>query len=125
MYQITEIPAWDSRGKPEILTTKCTSVKVFEEKERLRISSNYPTGNNVSLYISVNELDELFSGLPNKFRASSIDGLVSTKRKLLVAFLIADRRYSCCVMRKDGYTYVLKPGHPMYSRCLSLKNCKE
>jgi hypothetical protein len=125
MYQISEIPSWDSRGKPDVLTTKCTSVKVFEEKERLRISSNYPTGNNVSLYISVNELDELFSRLPNKFRASSIDGLVPTKRKLLIAFLIADRRYSCCVMRRDGYTYILKPSHPLYARCLLLKNCRE
>ncbi len=125
MYQITEIPSWDSRGKPDILMTKCTSVKVFEEKERLRISSNYPTGNNVSLYISVNELDELFNKLPNKFQASSIDGLVPTKRKLLLAFLIADRRYSCCVMRKDGYTFILKPCHPLYIRCLSLKNCRE
>ncbi|MFH1323448.1 MAG: hypothetical protein ABIH80_06450, partial [Methanobacteriota archaeon] len=72
MHQITEIPAWDARGQPDILITKYTSIKVLEENERLRISSNYPTGNNVNLYLSVSALDELFRKLPNKFRSSSI-----------------------------------------------------
>jgi len=34
MYQITELPAWDSKGEPKLLSTKCTSVRLFEEKER-------------------------------------------------------------------------------------------
>jgi hypothetical protein len=72
MHQITEIPAWDARGQPAVLTTKYTSIKVLKENERLRISSNYPTGNNVNLYLSVSDLDELFKKLPNKFRSSSI-----------------------------------------------------
>jgi len=44
MHQITEIPAWDARGQPAVMTTKYTSIKVLKENERLRISSNYPTG---------------------------------------------------------------------------------
>ncbi|MFZ3170142.1 MAG: hypothetical protein WA130_21220 [Candidatus Methanoperedens sp.] len=124
MHQITEIPAWDARGQPAVLTTKYTSIKVLEENERLRISSNYPTGNNVNLYLSVSDLDELFRKLPNKFRSSSIEGLVPTKRKLLIAFLIADKRYSCCLLRKGGYTHILKPGHSLHSKCLSSKNCR-
>ncbi len=125
MFEITEIPAWDPKGKHELLSTKCTSLRLFEEKERLRITSNYPTGNNISLYLSTRALNEFFEKLPMKFRSSSIEGLVTTKRKLLIAFLTADPRYSCCVMRKDGYTYILKPGHPLYAMCLSLKNCRE
>jgi len=49
MHQITEIPAWDARGQPAVMTTKYTSIKVLKENERLRISSNYPTG-IVSVY---------------------------------------------------------------------------
>ncbi len=60
MYQITELPAWDSKGEPRLLSTKCTSVRLFEEKGRLKISSNYPTGNNISLYLSAQALDEFF-----------------------------------------------------------------
>jgi len=123
MHQISEIPAWDPRGQPEILVTKCTSIKVLEENDRLKISSNYPTGNNINLYLSINALDELFKKLPNKFRSSWIEGLVSTKRKLLIAFLIADKRYSCCSLRKGGYTHVLKPGHSLHGKCQSTKNC--
>ncbi len=70
MYQITEIPAWDARGEPEIMTSKYTSIRVLEENERLKISSNYPTGNNVNLHLSFSDLDELFRKLPNKFRSS-------------------------------------------------------
>jgi PHP family Zn ribbon phosphoesterase len=123
MHQITEIPAWDSRGQPEVMVTKCTSIKVLEENDRLKISSNYPTGNNISLYISINALNELFNKLPNKFRSSLIEGLGPTKRKLLVAFLIADKRYSCCFLRKGGYTHILKPGHSLYGKYQSTKNC--
>jgi len=57
MHQINEIPAWDPRGQPEVLVTKCTSIKVLEENDRLKISSNYPTGNNISLYLSINALN--------------------------------------------------------------------
>jgi len=121
MYQITELPAWDSKGEPKLLSTKCTSVRLFEEKERMRITSNYPTGNNISLYLSTRVFNEVFEKLPMKFRSSSIEGLVPTKRKLLIAFLTADKRYGCCVMRRGGYTYVLKPGHPQHARCVSTK----
>ena len=120
MYQITELPAWDSKGEPRLLSTKCTSVRLFEEKGRLKISSNYPTGNNISLYLSARALDEFFRRLPTRFRSSSIEGLVPTKRKLLMAFLVADKRYACCVMRRGGYTYILKPGHPLYTKCISM-----
>jgi hypothetical protein len=118
MYQITELPAWDSKGEPKLLSTKCTSVRLFEEKERLRITSNYPTGNNISLYLSKGVFNEFFDKLPMKFRSSSIEGLVPTKRKLLIAFLTADKRYGCCIMRRGGYTYVLKPDHPQHVRCV-------
>ena len=121
MYQITELPAWDSKGEPKLLSTKCTSVRLFEEKERMRITSNYPTGNNISLYLSTRAFNEFFEKLPMKFRSSSIEGLVPTKRKLLIAFLTADKRYGCCIMRRGGYTYVLKPGHPQHTRCVSTK----
>lgn len=121
MFEITEIPAWDPKGEPELLSTKCTSLKLFEEKERLRIASNYPTGNNISLYLSTCALNEFFEKLPAKFRSSSIEGLVATKRKLLLAFLTADKRYGCCVVRRGGYTYVLKPGHPQLTRCASMR----
>lgn len=123
MYQISEDPAWDSKVEPKVLSTKCTSLRVFEEGERLKIASNYPTGNNISLYISVSAISALFKKLPNKFRTSSIEGLVATKRKLLVAFLVADRRYSCCILRKGGYTYILKPCHPLHNRCGSSGSC--
>ena len=121
MYQITELPAWDSKGEPKLLSTKCTSVRLFEEKERMRITSNYPTGNNISLYISTRDFNEFFEKLPMKFRSSSIEGLVPTKRKLLISFLTADKRFGCCIMRRGGYTYVLKPGHPQHARCVSTK----
>ena len=119
MYQITELPAWDSKGEPELLSTRCTSLRLFEEKGRLRITSNYPTGNNVSLYLSTRALNEFFKKLPMKFRSSSIEGLVPTKRKLLIAFLTADKRYGCCVMRRGGYTYILKLGHPQHAKYAS------
>ncbi len=121
MYQIIELPAWDSKGEPKLLSTRCTSLWLFEEKERLRITSNYPTGNNVSLYLSIRALNEFFEKLPMKFRSSSIEGLVPTKRKLLIAFLTADKRYGCCVMRRGGYTYILKPGHPQHARYASTR----
>ena len=121
MYQITELPAWDSKGEPKLLSTRCTSVRLFEEKERMRITSNYPTGNNISLYLSTRAFNEFFEKLPTKFRSSSIEGLVPTKRKLLIAFMTADKRYGCCVMRRGGYTYVLKPDHPLHVRCVSAK----
>jgi hypothetical protein len=121
MYQITELPAWDSKGEPKLLSTKCTSLRLFEEKERLRITSNYPTGNNISLYLSIHTLNEFFENLPMKFRSSSIEGLFPTKRKLLIAFLTADKRYGCCIMRRGGYTYVLKPDHPQHVRCVLTK----
>ncbi len=121
MYQITELPAWDSKGEPQLLSTRCTSLRLFEEKERLRITSNYPTGNNISLYLSKSAFNEFFENLPMKFRSSSIEGLVPTKRKLLIAFMTADKRYACCIMRRGGYTYVLKPDHPQHARCASTK----
>jgi hypothetical protein len=121
MYQITELPAWDSKGDPELLSTRCTSLRLFEETDRLRITSNYPTGNNISLYLSTRVFNEFFEKLPTKFRSSSIEGLVPTKRKLLIAFLTADKRYGCCVIRRGGYTYVLKPDHPLHVRCVSTK----
>ncbi len=121
MYQITELPAWDSKCEPQLLSTKCTSLRLFEENDRLRITSNYPTGNNISLYLSKSAFNEFFEKLPMKFRSSSIEGLVPTKRKLLIAFLTADKRYGCCVMRRGGYTYVLKPDHPQHVRCISTK----
>ncbi len=121
MYQITELPAWDSKCEPQLLSTKCTSLRLFEEKERLRITSNYPTGNNISLYLSKSDFNEFFEKLPMKFRSSSIEGLVPTKRKLLIAFLTADKRYGCCIMRRGGYTYVLKQDHPQHGRCISTK----
>ncbi len=121
MYQITELPAWDSKDDPKLLSTRCTSLRLFEEKERLRVTSNYPTGNDISLYLSTRALNEFFEKLPMKFRSSSIEGLVPTKRKLLIAFLTADKRYGCCVMRRGGYTYILKPGHPQHTRYASTR----
>ncbi len=121
MYHITELPAWDSKGEPKLLSTRCTSLRLFEEKERLRITSNYPTGNNISLYLSIRALNEFFEKLPMKFRSSSIEGLVPTKRKLLIAFLTADKRYGCCVMRRGGYTYILKLGHPQHAKYASTR----
>jgi len=121
LFEITELPAWDSKFEPELLSTRCTSLRLFEETDRLRITSNYPTGNNISLYLSKSVLNEFFEKLPTKFRSSSIEGLVPTKRKLLIAFMTADKRYGCCIMRRGGYTYVLKPGHPQHARCVSTK----
>jgi hypothetical protein len=125
MYQIQEVPAWDSKGEPRILNAQCTSLRVYEEEGRLKIASNYPTGNNVNIYVSMSAIRELFGKLPSKFRASSIEGLVSTKRKLLIAFLVADARFSCCVIRKDGYTNVLKPGHPLHHKCTDAGRCRD
>ena len=121
MFEITELPAWDSKGEPKLLSTRCPSGRLFEEKERMRITSNYPTGNNISLYLSTRAFNEFFEKLPMKFRSSSIEGLVPTKRKLLIAFMTADKRYNCCIMRRGGYTYILKPGHPQHTRCVSTK----
>jgi hypothetical protein len=125
MYQIQEVPAWDSKGEPEVLNAQCTSLRVYEEGGRLKIASNYPTGNNVNIYVLISAVQELFDKLPSKFRASSIEGLVSTKRKLLIAFLVADERFSCCVVRKDGYTNVLKPGHPLHHKCVDAGRCRD
>ncbi len=125
MFEITEIPAWDTKGEPELLSTKCTSLRLFEEKERLRITSNYPAGNNISLYLSIRALDEFFEKLPAKFRSSSIEGIAPTKRKLLIAFLTADKRYGCCVIRRGGYTYVLKPNHPQHAKCTSMRSATD
>jgi len=125
MYQIREAPAWNSEVEPRVLNAQCTSLRVYEEGDRIKIASNYPTGNNVNIYVTTGDVQDLYNKLPNKFRASSIEGLVATKRKLLIAFLVADTRFSCCVIRKDGYTNVLKPSHPLHHKCADAGRCRD
>lgn len=121
MYEIPTIPAWEPLISKTslILEYSDPAIKVFEDKDRLKISSNYPTGHNACLYISLDELTQIYSIMPKKVKTTAIhvqDGS-ETRRKLLIAFLTADERFGCCVMKIGGYSYLLKKEHPLYNKC--------
>ncbi|MDW7727678.1 MAG: hypothetical protein SCH70_11325 [Candidatus Methanoperedens sp.] len=121
MYEIPTIPAWEPFTSKTALVLEYSdpAIKVFEDEDRLKISSNYQTGHNVCLYISLTELTQVYSIMPGKVRTTAIhvqDGS-ETRRKLLISFLAADERFGCCVTKIGGYSYLLKKEHSLYNKC--------
>lgn len=120
MYEIPTIPAWEPLTSPTTLVTEYPTIKVYEEDtHRLKIMSNYLTGHDVCLYISLDELIQVYNSMPKKVRTTAIQvqDKSETKRKLLITFLATDERFGCCVTKIDGYSFLLKKDHPLYKRC--------
>ena len=116
MYNIAEIPAWSPTSNERLLFTDRTRVLVWEEGDCLKIASKNPHGNDACVFLSLKSVMVLYMSLANRFQTSQISGLVSTKKKLLITFLLADGRFAYAAMRRGGFTSILKPEHLLYNQ---------